>query len=664
MPRRASWTRRRRGSRWRSRRRPWTRRGAAAAAAAPAAAQQGGFYRSDDAGATWTKLSGDTALWGRGWYFENVVVDPKNADIVYVPNVALSRSKDGGKTWVPLRGSPGGDDYQQPWIAPDDPDTMICASDQGTVITRNATADDPRDVTWSSWLNQPTAQIYHLSVDYRFPYWVTGAQQDSGAVAVRSRGKFANITMRDWEPIGAGGESGMTAGDPLHPGIIFGGAGTRFDLETNLPLPTTAPVSPEPARTDWTQPLVFSKADPHALYYANQFLFKTTDGAQTWTQISPDLTRPDPGDPRQPRRGRRTRHRSQRHARRDLHRRPFAAQRADGLDRHRRRPDPGDDERREDVAERDAGGADVVEPHHDDRGVTHRRERGIRVGRSPSARRLHPAHLSHARPRARRGRRSRTACRPDGYVHVVKEDPARRGLLFAGTERAAFVSFDDGDNWQSLQLNLPTTSVRDFEVYGNDLDRRDARPRLLGDRRHQSAAPDHGHRRARRRVPVQARRCGQRDAGQRQRDTDAEGRAAGGESAERRVHRLLPQDRGDRAGHDRDSGCGRRVPRPVHERSGVGAGMRRGGGWTRRRVRSRRRHRHPEHLGAVASCARAVCAAAPACIGLPGRPAVAAVVADAASVAAPPAGPFTAKLTVNGQTYTQTFDVKPDPRMK
>ena len=154
-------------------------------------------------------------------------------------------------------------------------------------------------MTWSSWLNQPIAQIYHLSVDDRFPYWVTGAQQDSGAVAVRSRGKFANITMRDWEPIGAGGESGMTAGDPLHPGIIFGGAGTRFDLETNLPLPTTAPVSPEPARTDWTAPLVFSKADPHALYYANQFLFKTTDGAQTWTQISPDL---DASRSRRPRR--------------------------------------------------------------------------------------------------------------------------------------------------------------------------------------------------------------------------------------------------------------------------------------------------------------------------------------------------------------------------
>ena len=174
---------------------------------AAAATAGGGFYRSDDAGATWTKLSGDSELWGRGWYFEKLAVDPKNADIVYVPNVAVARTKDGGKTWVALRGSPGGDDYHQAWVSPDDSNTVIIASDQGTIITRNGTVDDPRQVTWSSWLNQPTAQIYHVSTDYRFPYWVTGAQQDSGAVAVRSRGRFAGISTRDWEPIGAGGES-------------------------------------------------------------------------------------------------------------------------------------------------------------------------------------------------------------------------------------------------------------------------------------------------------------------------------------------------------------------------------------------------------------------------------------------------------------------------
>ncbi|MEP7384091.1 MAG: twin-arginine translocation signal domain-containing protein, partial [Gemmatimonadota bacterium] len=276
--------------------------GAAAAAPAqvgvPVASGQGGVFRSDDAGATWRRLSGDPALWGRGWYFEKTTVDPKNADIVYVPNVSVSRSSDGGATWVPLKGSPGGDDYHQAWVSPDDSDTMIVASDQGAIVTRNARANDPTTVTWSSWLNQSTAQVYHISVDYRFPYWVTGAQQDSGAVAVRSRGKFGEISTRDWEPIAPGGESGMTAGDPLHPGVVYGGTGERWDLDKNAPVQgTTAPRGPETSRTDWTQPLVISPADPRMLFYADQYVFRSTDGARSWSRLSDDLTRPDPGIP-------------------------------------------------------------------------------------------------------------------------------------------------------------------------------------------------------------------------------------------------------------------------------------------------------------------------------------------------------------------------------
>ncbi|HEV8410347.1 MAG TPA: hypothetical protein VGQ30_07550, partial [Gemmatimonadaceae bacterium] len=272
--------------------------GRGGAAATPV---QSAFFRSDDAGATWTKMSSDPSLSGRGWYFEHVTVDPHNADIVYVPNVAVNRSMDGGKSWVALRGSPGGDDYHQAWVSPDDTNTVIVASDQGAIITHNAKTEDPRDVTWSSWLNQPTAQIYHVSVDYRFPYWVTGAQQDSGAVAVCSRGKFAEISMRDWEPIGAGGESGTTAGDPLHPGIIFGYSApgvSRFDLELNVGVSGVAsPANPETPRYDWTQPMVISRADPRAMYAATQFVHKTSDGAKSWTQISGDLTRPAPGVP-------------------------------------------------------------------------------------------------------------------------------------------------------------------------------------------------------------------------------------------------------------------------------------------------------------------------------------------------------------------------------
>ena len=426
---------------------------------------QGGFFRSDNAGATWTRVSSDIALSGRGWYFEHIAVDPKDADIVYVPNVAVSRTKDGGKTWVALRGSPGGDDYHQAWVSPDDSNTVIVASDQGAVISRNARADDPSEVTWSSWLNQPTAQIYHVSVDYRFPYWVTGAQQDSGSVAVCSRGKFATITMRDWEPIGAGGESGMTAGDPLHPGIIYGGRGGRFDLELN----TSAPAIQAPGgRSDWTQPLVLSKADPHALYYAGESLYKSVDTAQTWAPISPDLTRPDPGVPAN-----------------------LDAAAAEQVDRNGKRgviytvaPSPirapmvwvGTDDGYIQVTDDDGKSWQNVTPpavgawsrvtmmqaSHFDANVAY-----ASVDRH-QLQDFEP-YIYRTRDMGRTWQKITQGLPGGVYVHAVKEDPARRGLLFAGTERGAFLSFDDGDNWQSLQANLPVTSVRDFEVYQNDL---------------------------------------------------------------------------------------------------------------------------------------------------------------------------------------------------
>ena len=431
--------------------------------------RQGGFFRSDDGGETWTRLSADPALWGRGWYFEKLVVDPTDADVVYVPNVAVSRSLDGGKSWVVLRGSPGGDDYHQAWISRDDPNTMIVASDQGCIITRNAKAADPREVTWSSWLNQPTAQIYHVSVDYRFPYWVTGAQQDSGAVAICSRGKFAEITTRDWEPIGAGGESGYTAGDPLHPGIVYGGTGSRFSLERNRFLPgTVAPKGPEAGRADWTQPLVLSAADAHALYYADQFLFKSTDGAKSWKTISPDLTRRDPGVP----------------SNLDV---AAAAQ----VDRNGKRgviytisPSPrlapliwiGTDDGLIQVTSDDGKTWRDVTPaaltpwsrvtmleasRHDPNTAYASVDRHQLQDFDP--------YIYRTRDMGKTWQRVTTGL-PDGvYVHVVKEDTVRPGLLFAGTERGAYVSFDAGEQWQPLQLNLPVTSVRDFQIYGNDL---------------------------------------------------------------------------------------------------------------------------------------------------------------------------------------------------
>ncbi len=430
---------------------------------------QGGFFRSDDAGATWTRLSSDQALWGRGWYFEKVTVDPRNADIVYVPNVAVSRSKDGGNTWVTLRGSPGGDDYHQAWVSPDDSNTMIVASDQGAIITRNATADDAKTVTWSSWLNQPTAQLYHISVDHRVPYWVTGAQQDSGAVAVRSRGKFADITIRDWEPIGAGGESGFTAGDPQNPGIIFGEMGSRYNLETNTPVRgTTSPQATEPLRADWTQPLVMSRADPHALYYGSQFLFRTTDAAKSWTQASPDLTRADAGAPP-----------------------TLDATAMAQVDRNGKRgviytiaPSPlraplvwvGTDDGYIQVTTDDGATWQNVTPpvvtpwsrvtmidasHFDARSAYASVDRHQLQDFDPYVYRTRDMGGSW---------QMITNGLPAGvYVHCIKEDPKRKGMLVCGTERGVYLSLNDGDHWQPLQLNLPVSSMRDFEIHDDDL---------------------------------------------------------------------------------------------------------------------------------------------------------------------------------------------------
>jgi len=430
---------------------------------------QGGFFRSDDAGATWTRLSNDPALWGRGWYFEKLAVDPTDPDTVYVPNVAVNRTMDGGKTWVVLRGSPGGDDYHQPWIYPNDPNTMIVASDQGAIITRNARARDPRDVTWTSWLNQPTAQIYHLSVDYRFPYWVTGAQQDSGAIAVRSRGKFSQISMHDWEPIAPGGESGYTAGDPLNPGVVYGGDGQRWNLDANIPVEgTTRPKTSEPARGDWTQPLVFSKADRKNLYYANQFVFKTSDGAKSWVQISPDLTRTEIVIP--PTLDTTAAAATDRNGKRGVVytiapspiRAPLIWV---GTDDGLIHLTPDDGKNWQNVTPSSIAPwsrVTMVEASHFDANTAY-----ASVDRH-QLQDFDP-YIYRTRDLGKTWQQITKGLPAGAYVHVVKEDPARRGLLVAGTERATYISFDDGDNWQPLQLNMPVTSVRDFEFYGNDL---------------------------------------------------------------------------------------------------------------------------------------------------------------------------------------------------
>ncbi len=337
MPWRAAWTWRRSGSRWRGRRRPRTRRGRSRGSS-----RSGSRSRAASTDRTTparrgrscpaTPRCGDAA--GTSSTSPSIRRTPTSS------TCRTSRCRDrrtAARRGCRCAARPAATTTSSRGSRRTTPNTMIVASDQGTIITRNATADDPRDVTWSSWLNQPTAQIYHLSVDYRFPYWVTGAQQDSGAVAVRSRGKFANISMRDWEPIGAGGESGMTAGDPLHPGIVFGGAGTRCDLETQPAAADDSASQPGAGANGLDAAArVLEGRSARALLRESVPLQDDRRRADVDAdQSGPDASRSR--HPRQPRRGRRTRHRSQRQARRDLHRRAVAAQRADDLDRHRRR---------------------------------------------------------------------------------------------------------------------------------------------------------------------------------------------------------------------------------------------------------------------------------------------------------------------------------------
>ncbi len=431
-------------------------------------AKDGGLYRSDDAGTTFTKASNDARIWGRGWYFGKIVVDPKNADLVYSSNTGVYRSRDGGRTFgEPFKGSPGGDDYHQLWVYPDDGNRMILGGDQGAVISVDGLNDHP---TWSSWLNQSIAELYHVAPDFNFPYWVTGAQQDSGAVRVRSRGKFASITMRDWEPLCAGGESGYTAPDPLHPSIVFGGTVEWCNVETGERKNVTPEVNlPSPARHTWTNPLVFSAADPRALYFGDQFVFKTTDAGEHWTRISDDLTRPQPAIPAN-----------------------LDQATADDYDRNRGRggvvytiapsslrapliwigTDDGlikvtqdDGKAWADVTPQDLtpwSKVAMIDASHFDANAAYAAiDRHRLTDNEPS--------IYRTRDMGKTWQKITRGLPAGVYVQTVKEDPRKRGLLVAGTELGVFVSFNDGDDWQSLQLNLPPTSNRDLAFKDSDL---------------------------------------------------------------------------------------------------------------------------------------------------------------------------------------------------
>ncbi len=435
------------------------------------AGKKSGLYRSDDGGNTWTLANSDSRITSRGWYFMGITVDANNSDVIYMPNIALFKSEDGGKTISIVRGAPGGDDYHQIWVDPKDSSHMVLGTDQGTTVSVN------RGQTWSSWYNQPTAQFYHVITDNEFPYHVYGAQQDTGSIAVPNRTDHGLITGRDWYMVG-GGESGWLAPDPNDPNVLYAsgvyGSVIRWDRRTSLsqditpwPMPNFgSEINQRKYRDPWTPVLVRSPLDRNTLYFGTQFVMKTTDGGLHWEHISPDLT---------------------------------------GAVANASTSGPTT---AANAKERGFGVIFSIAPSPmkadeiwagSDTGLLHLTRDGGKNWREVTPPRLSPwskismieasrfdpavayvavdrhrlddqtPYIYRTRDYGQTWQPIATGIAANSFVNAVREDTERKGLLFAGTELGIYISFDDGDRWQPLQLNLPVTSVRDMTIHGDDL---------------------------------------------------------------------------------------------------------------------------------------------------------------------------------------------------
>jgi photosystem II stability/assembly factor-like uncharacterized protein len=422
-----------------------------------------GIYRSDDGGIHWVHASvDDSRPEGRigGGDVPVPMVDPKDPDTVYVASVVTWKSTDAGKTWYGFRGSPGGDDYQNVWVNPNNTKIVALASDQGVIITQNG------GESWTQWYNQATAQMYHVTADNAFPYRVCGGQQDSGSACVASRSDDGRITFHDWHPAGIE-EYGYAAPDPLDPDIVYGGKVTRYDRRTGQ----VQNVEPKPLRSYRalrTEPLQFSPVDLHKLYFATNTLWLTEDGGKNWKEVSPDLSRETYELP----------------SVLDFYKDSPAASVArrgviyalglSPLDGNRLWSGT-DDGLIWTTADAGAHWNNVTPPELKPFWKVFNMDAGHFDTETAYAA-VNTLRLDDMRPhlfRTHDGGKSWTeidnGIPNGGATSAIREDPKRKGLLYAGTETQVYVSFDDGDHWQSLRLNMPASSVRDLEVKDDDL---------------------------------------------------------------------------------------------------------------------------------------------------------------------------------------------------
>jgi photosystem II stability/assembly factor-like uncharacterized protein len=434
-------------------------------AAQGGAAPSVGIYRSDDGGEHWRVATTDArpALRIGGGDLPILTVDPRNADILYSASIVAMKSTDGGLHWIPFKGAPGGDDYQQMWISPEDSQHIALAGDQGVLITVNGGR------TWSTWYNQPTAQLYHVSVTPTYPYRLCSGQQESGSVCISSRGNDGIVTVREWHPVGVI-EYGYVAPDPLDADVIYG-AGRNVVTKTHLSTGQVQNISPVPlpspdVRADRTEPILFSPQDPHRLYYAANRLYASSNGGESWQAISDDLARPASGSP--PSVG--EMHADKADAQRGVIYSVAASPVTKGL------LWVGTDDgliwvtSNEGAEWSNATPPELgpwskvtqIEASHFDAKVAYASVSRFRLDD------LKP-YLYRTRDGGKSWQSITTGLSQDAPVNAVREDPVRPGLLFAATEKAVWMSHDDGEHWESLQLNLPYTSMRDLVVHDQDL---------------------------------------------------------------------------------------------------------------------------------------------------------------------------------------------------